>query len=339
MVEHSRRQALVGLAASPVLLSESACALPVSADQSIDPRKYGAKCDGIADDSDAIQRSIRECLSSNPPTPLIVPGPCLIKRSINLDREVDKSSQYFRIFGLGPAAGFVTDRPIAIFDSAISVEQDPRSAGFWFSNITFQGRHPEATVATGKLLRVTFSHCEFSAIRCLKTTLYAQEWAFFACYATRWSGIFFSSAGGYRVISSASKYQFGGSGFYIVDPTRQKAGCVGCSFLQDSYESNDGPFVTADQARALTVQSLYSEGNNDCVLDFSLKGPNRGIIVSGCLFNARDINRAKENFAEIQWGVTLSGTSISNVSEGRLHGGGQMKTGALISIGDTIINP
>lgn len=329
----------MGFAASSVLLSESACALPISAEQSIDPRKYGAKCDGTTDDSDAMQRAIRECLASDPPIPLIVPGPCLVTRPINLDREVDKSSHYFRIFGLGPGAGFVTDRPITLFDSALRVAQDPRSAGFWFSNITFQGRHPEATVASGKLLRVTFSHCEFSAIRCLETKLYAQEWAFFACYATRWGGTFFSSAGGYRVISSGSKYQFGGAGFYIVDPTRQKAGCVGCSFLQDSYESNDGPFVTADQARALTVQSLYSEGNNNCVLDFSLKGPNRGIIISGCLFNARDINRAKASFAEIRWGVTVSGTSLSNVSEGRLHGDEQLKSGALTSIGDTVINP
>jgi len=283
---------------------------------------FGAKLDGIADDSAALQRAVDACLTSAPACPLVIDGVCRVERPVYIDRRVDRTRGVFRIIGSGAFGGFVVAGNFALFDSRLLHASQPTSEHIWFQSIRFE-RTPSAPLATAlsdKFLRVQFHECEFEAIKVLNADRYAQEWHFSRCIAQRWPGAFFSSHGGYHIISQGGKYQNGGGAvFNIVDPTLNSAGCVGCSFHQDVTESNSGSFIRAAVVQGLSVAGLYSEGNHGPTLDFDNAAPNRGISVTGSMFARKDEDRGSSDLFDIRWGRIEAGHAAGNYSTGRLH--------------------
>lgn len=324
-----RRGLLTAALAVPLGTASAACAAKAEPQTLIDPRLFGAKCDGIADDSAAVQEAIDTCLSSDPPPMLVVTGPLRITRTLAIKRPVDKSKGRFRIVGTGGAAGFVTDRPIALFGAGGRVGRLPASEFVAFEDVRFEASDADlgARVMTGEFLRVEFAGCDFHAIRCVDSPIFAQEWRFYRCVARYWKGSFFRSRGGYNVVSHGGKYQHGsGRVFEIADPSGG-SGCVGCSFHQDIVEASLGPFLEASLVQGLSIAGLYSEGNAGPTLRFGSNGPNRGVNVSGCFFAPQDANKRRGDFFDIEWGRTVAGAASGNAALGGLHDNAQVGPG------------
>lgn len=301
----------------------------------IDPRLFGAICDSVTDDSAAVQAAIDKCLESDPPLMLTITGRLRITRTLIIKRPVDRSKGRFRIVGAGGAPTFVTDRPIALFGAGGQVGKVPTSEFVMFENVRFEASDGDlrARVMTGEFLRVEFAGCDFHAIRCLDSAIFAQEWRFHRCVARYWKGSFFRAAGGYAIMSHGGKYQHGvGRVFEILDPTGG-SGCVGCSFHQDIVEASLGPFVDAALVQGLSIAGLYSEGNAGPTLRFGSKGPNRGVNISGCFFAPQETNKRLAGFFDIEWGQTVAGFSSGNTALGGLHDNAQAGPG-LASSGD-----
>lgn len=331
----ARRGLLTAALIAPLGASGAACAARADAQSLIDPRLFGAACDGVADDSATVQTAIDKCLEHDPPLMLVVTGRLRITRTLIIKRPVDRSKGRFRIVGVSGAPAFVTDRPIAMFGAGERVGKVPTSEFVAFENVRFEASHGDvgASVMTGEFLRVEFTSCDFHAIRCLDSPIFAQEWRFYRCVARYWKGSFFRAAGGYAIVSHGGKYQHGvGRVFEIFDPTGG-AGCVGCSFHQDIVEASLGPFLDASLVQGLSIAGLYSEGNGGPTLRFGSNGPNRGINVSGCFFAPQDANKRLDNFFDIEWGRTVAGFTSGNTALGGLHDNTQAEPG-LISSGD-----
>lgn len=289
---------------------------------SISIREFGAHLDGTSDDSGALQRALNECMKDNSARSLLIDGPCRIDRTVFLDRPVDQTRGVLRIRGSGSFGGFIVAGNFALFDSRLANGGAPVSEHVWFQDIRFEAlaRATTSSALSEKFLRIRFHDCEFEHIRALASTNYAQEWQFHRCAAHRWPGTFFSSRGGYHITSTGSTYrQGGGDVFEILDPTLQKAGCVGCSFHQDISESNSGSFLKAAVVRGLSIAGLYSEGNASPTLDFESSAANHGISVSGCMFAPQDRNKKNPDFFDVRWGYIEGGHASGNYSTGRLH--------------------
>jgi hypothetical protein len=300
----------------------------------VDARHFGAVCDGVVDDTDALQAAIDKCLESNPPLMLAISGRVRVTRELKVKRNVDRSKGRFRIVGTGNAPAIVTDRALTLFGAGGPIEKFPSSEFISFEDIHFEAATSvaQAFVMSGAFLRVEFVGCDFHAIACVDSPIYAQEWRFYRCVARYWKGSFFRSAGGDAVTTHGSKYQHGGAVFEIVDPTGN-SGCVGCSFHQDIVESSLGPFLSASFVQGLSIAGLYSEGNGAATLRFGSKGPNRGINVSGCFFAPQDGNKGLPDFFDIVWGQTIAGFSSGNTALGGLHDDVQAGKG-FVTVGD-----
>lgn len=336
-----RRQILTSPAALVPFVPSSLRAMAMDkADNAHDPvflHDLGAKLDGLTDDSAALQRAVDICLAVNPARPLIVQGPCRVERSVLIDRPVDKTHGVFRVIGQGAKGGFVVAGNFALFDSNLDNPSAPLSEHVWFQSIRFEAIEtaPKATCLSDKFLRVQFHDCEFERIRALNGKKYAQEWHFSRCIVRRWTGSFFSSHGGYHIISTGGKYQNGaGTVFEIADPKLSAAGCIGCAFHQDIAEANTGSFLKAAIVRGLSVSGLYWEGNYGPAIDMDTSAPNQGVSVSGCMFVPQDENKAIKDFFDIKWGFIEAGHSGGNYSSGRLHHHRAANAGSLVIAGD-----
>ena len=103
----------------------------------VNVKSFGAVCDGIADDTTAVQAAINYCAANNWP-PLLVTGKCKITSSLIINRLVDQNSDEFFIVGDGPDAGFFTAGNVVIFNSTLPYTTDPQSEFVTFQNIRFE---------------------------------------------------------------------------------------------------------------------------------------------------------------------------------------------------------
>lgn len=284
-------------------------------------KDFGAACDGVTDDTAAVQAAINYCATFSQWPALLVPGKTRITASVNIDRMVDTTTSEFRIIGFGPAAGFYVDSAITIFNSTIAVTADPKS-----EHIAFEGIHFEASsaalsayVISKKFLRVRFDRCFFRRIRCLSATIYAQDYRFTNCKAAYWSGQFFASDGAFGIQSVASVFEFGGGGFYLVSPAGV-SGTVGCAFSHNIFEGSAGPFLSATSILGMQLHGNYFEGNTNPAISFEYNAlPHRGISHCGNFYASTAANLADASFYEIGWGRVEGAASSGNYANGRLH--------------------
>lgn len=317
--------AIAGIGAIPIAgvgqasTKPPAGAEPVEPDDCLDVRQFGARCDGRTDDADAVQAAVDAALNRQLPPSILISGTCYIGRSIKIVRPVDTTKTVFRIIGTGAGAGFKSNRATPMF---VGARRDgaPGTEFLRFEAIRFEGASANVgPVMSGDFLRITFAFCEFIAIGCLTSQIYAQEWRFIGCLARGWRGIFFSAAGGYNVTSSNSKYQFGGAVFKLVDPTLLKSGCVGCSFVQDIFEGSVGPFLQFELGKGVNVSNLHAEDIEQPTIIVGDRAQSVGVSISGCFFGTRPDNVKAADFGEIVWNRVNGGVSIGNVAVGHLH--------------------
>ena len=141
--------------------------------ETVSVTRFGAVCDGITDDSTAVQKAVNYCATFTRWPALRVPGRCLLASSVNIDRPVNGQTSEFRIIGEGPGAGFYTTGNVNMFDSTLATTTDPQSEFITFENIQFQSSSFFNTsyVLTPKFLRVKFINCFFYLIRCMNPAL------------------------------------------------------------------------------------------------------------------------------------------------------------------------
>ena len=287
--------------------------------ETISVKDFGALCDGVTDDTVAVQAAIDYCATFAQWPALIVPGKTLLTASINIDRLVDTTTSEFRIIGQGAGAGFYVTTGITMFTSTLPVTTSPQSEHIAFEGIQFECNSSAlfAYVVSEKFLRVRFSDCFFQAIKCYISTIYAQDFRFIGCKARGWAGAFFTSRGAFYIVSMACSYEFGEHGFYLGDPANT-VGVVGCSFHNNLFE-NSSTFITAGIIMGMSVQGNYFEYNSTASLAFNYSLANSGVIVSGNFFTTAPANIGNDNFFEVAWGDTVAAQVGGNHCIGRLH--------------------
>ena len=298
----------------------------------VDPRQFGAKCDGRTDDSVSVQRAIDACLAHSPPAILSLTGLAAIATPLIIDRKVDASVGRFRIAGNSGDSGLLALKPMTLVETVVGASLYPSSEFLSFERIRFvASRDGGAAALSSRFLRVQFVDCEFDAVRGCEGATYLQEWTLTRNLARHWRGSFVQAAGAFALRSLGNKFQYGGAVYDLADQSGQY-GCIGCTFDSDIMESCSGHYLGAEQTRAVNVRALYFEGNAGEAVVLNQKFPGSTVSVDGCFFQPQKQRADDPDLYSVRWGKTSVGTFRGNWSGGALGLGGE----AIASEGNVI---
>lgn len=235
---------------------------------------FGAACDGVTNDTAAVQAAINYCLSFTRPKTLRITGKCFVQSSLIINRLVDTAESDFRIVAEGEGAGFYTSGSITLFDSSLAYGAAnawgafaPCSEFISFENVHFEAANASdsAFALSGKFLRVKFLNCRFQKMKCVSaTTAYLQTWHFLGCNIRYCLGSpFVQGLGSFDVsfnhclienntllFKSIPLSPGGNSGFRLIDNviegvnvvagtgTMQVTGCNGVAIIGNHIEQN-----------------------------------------------------------------------------------------------------
>jgi hypothetical protein len=288
-------------------------------EQVVSVMDFGATCDGVTDDSAAVQAAVNYCLTFNGAKSLLVPGKCRLASSIIINRLVDSTTTRFRIIAEGSDAGFYTTTNVVMFDTTLPVTTDPQSENISFEGVTFStdnNTRNTYVLAAGKFLRMQFINCDFQLIRCMYSlSVYAQTYHFYQCRARYWLDTFFQSDGTYD-FHAEFDMKGGGDGFRFVSATRP---VLRADLTNGTWEGCSGSYITAGNASGLTIANNYIEYNGSVALNFDAGYASSSITVNGNIFVQTAPQIADPNFFDIQWGETTRAVSFGNYCNGRLH--------------------
>jgi len=301
---------------------------------SVNIKDFGAVCNGVTDDSAAVQLCVNHCLTFDPPAVMEVPGPTKLGSSINIDRTVDGAAcnAFFYIEGRGTGASFLVTAGLTMFSSTLSAGNNPASQMVFFQNITFRASTPSLpayAVDGNKFLRMMFSGCVFHRIKAAVSTWYLQTWYFQQCRAYGYLGTFLSSTGGaYDVKLNQCWAEAGGEFLYLVcndafspDPV------LGCSVTNCLLQSLTGDVITADRCQGLNISSNYFEGNGGVEMKFDTARnaanltPNGAITITANMISPTVANYGNPAYYPIRWGRSVNGFATGNylVNGSNLH--------------------
>lgn len=304
---------------------------------------FGAVCDGVTDDTVAVQAAVTYCLTDPlRPRPLIIPGQCKLTAPIKIDQTgvsvITLKLSDFRIIGLGKMAGFYADTPIVMFSA--SADHSTQSVS---SNISFEGlvfeiplRTINAFVLDGAYIQVKFQNCRFDRIKCQNTTgVNTFSYSFLACEMRNWDGNWFDLK-----YTSANDITFSNcyanAGYNLVD-----LGIVQTfTFVDNTAETMQGRPITLNGGRGILIAGNYFEDNNKALAqsyDIDLASgafPVSGSFVSGNLFYLSDAQAVNPTEYAVNYGTPVAAVSTGNWCLGKLSRTVSPTLGSFMSFGD-----
>ena len=322
---------MAGEARSTAFIPQLTGGVPTDAQTKMSERvsvmDFGAKCDGVTDDSAAVSLAISELSKSPIPKTLFIPGVCLLAAPVLIDRLVDdpKFQSYLTIEG----GAFLINFTGVMFTSTLSDPENPKSSMVQFLNVTFEATVPElySYVLDGtKFLRMQFLGCCFNKIRLLSSDRYVQSVYVQSSNARRYYGNFITCTEGcYDIRLQGSVFEQAGPCASLTSAAN-KAYVGGCNISNNLIEGiHTGPALTLDAIRGITIGGNYFEANAfedikmDTAKNLSGECVNMGVAVFGNFSQPTESTNAKPNFRAIRWGYCFAGRSSSNWSGGRLH--------------------
>lgn len=252
--------ALTGAELAPIVQDNVTKKVAVSSiTQGINVKSFGAVCDGIADDTAAVQAAINYCAANNWPT-LLITGKCKITSSLIINRLVDQNSDEFIIAGIGPDAGFFTAGNVVIFDSSLAYSTAPQSEFVTFLNIRFESSSffNASYVLSPNFLRIKFQNCVFFLIRCVISPIYSQTLYFLDCNIRNNPPNFINVNGLYDVKFTHCIIE---NGFTIVRCIDLARGTNGLSFTSCVIEGIQGSICDITGATGFAVTNCHLESN------------------------------------------------------------------------------
>ena len=252
--------ALTGAELAPIVQDNVTKKVAVSSiTQGINVKSFGAVCDGIADDTAAVQAAINYCAANNWPT-LLITGKCKITSSLIINRLVDQNSDEFIIAGIGPDAGFFTAGNVVIFNSSLAYSTAPQSEFVTFLNIRFESSSffNASYVLSPNFLRIKFQNCVFFLIRCVISPIYAQTLYFLDCNIRNNPANFINVTGLYDVKFTHCIIE---NGFTIVRCIDLARGTNGLSFTSCVIEGIQGSICDITGATGFALTNCHLESN------------------------------------------------------------------------------
>lgn len=296
---------------------------------SVTDAPFNAKCDGITDDTAAVQAALDFCSGVAVNRVLRIPGKCYITAPLIVNRLVETTTGEFLIIGDGPQGGFYTDQAIKIFSTTIANGTDPQSEGIKFQNVRFEASNAAlaAYCFSQDFLRLKFVSCYFRKIKVVSSTIYLQDWKFLHCNFRYWAGTTFAAGDGQKQVFGCvwtnCTWEFGEAGFRGVP--------VGCAFVGNLFEGST-QFIWQAGCAGLTITGNYTEGNTlpDYVFtDIPNGGAARGIFFAGNFMQVSTLA-----FYNIGLGDVRGMVSQGNTCNGNMFNMASTRFGRLISIND-----
>ena len=330
-VSIDRRQALRAASAFGGLVasvgSVPAAAEAAAAGWGVDPARFGARYDGVSDDTNALQKAIDACAANGRWTDLIVSGPLAISKPIMIDRPVDRSSGIFRILGNG-AGRLIQKGDHPIFDSRLPMQDHPVSEYVSLINLAVAGNKP---LFSPKFLRIQIDGCFFDKCNLIETNRYVQS-----LEITR--SRFVGGAQGGAIISARQAYDvritncnFERTGRIIRFDSANSVCICGCVM-----ETCHTPIIDIDGVNGMVFNGNYTEGNGGSTIVLgSRMGKSLGISIFGN--NLKGVQPSKKGEAEIVLGRSSGVASGGNFCAGNLYDTGYVALGELQSMADEAV--
>lgn len=303
---------------------------------------FGAVCDGVADDTAAVQAAVTYCLTDSlRPRALIIPGQCKLTSSIKIDQSVSVTTLKlgdFRIIGVGKMPGFYTTTPIVMFSATENHTTQSVSSNISFEGIVFNNndRTVNAFVTDGAYIQVKFQNCRFNRIKCMNTTgINTFSYSFLACEMRNWDGDFFSlSFTTANDITFSNCYANNGYNLVVLSIVQT------FNFIDNTVESLIGRPVTLGGGRDILITGNYFEANRSglgLAYDLQLASgsyPLYGCVVQANLFYLTAAQVVDVGDYAVNYGQPVSATSIGNWCVGKLTNITSPTLGSFMSIGD-----
>lgn len=304
----------------------------------VDTRQWGAKGDGVTDDTSRIQAAVTYCTATTRAIPLVVSGKVRLTAPINIDRLVDTSQNEFRVVANGTDSGFFSDGNIEMFTSSLPMGVDPISEFVTFENLTFTSSvaTSQPRVLSKKFLRIKFLNCYFKNVKCMISDTYVQTMYFSNCNIRTWEGHWLLASHGFDIDMNGCIAEHGNG--YVLHLIN---GCYSVRVRGSLVEGSGGGAILTGNAKQLTIDGCYFELNTLPSLEFAAGLPNESISVINCFFGSSAANIANPAFFEINWGSTKHAYSSGNHHlDGRLHGNAGLPAGfpsvqGMDSLGDS----
>lgn len=303
---------------------------------------FGAVCDGVADDTAAVQAAVNFCLTDPiRPRPLVIPGQCKLTEPINIDQTVSvvtlKLSD-FRIIGLGKMAGFYVSTPIVMFSASANHTTQSVSSNISFEGLVFESsdRTINAFVMDGAYIQVKFQNCRFDRIKCMNTSgINTFSYSFLGCEMRNWNGVWFDlkfTTANDITISNC----YANAGFNLVD-----LGIVQTfTFVDNTVESLQGRPITLSGGRGILIAGNYFEANRSALgqaYEVNLASgafPVNGCFVTGNLFYLDAAQVVDPADFAVNYGSPVSAVSSGNWCPGKMNRTVSPTLGSFMSFGD-----
>lgn len=292
----------------------------------VDPIHFGARYDGVSDDSAALQRAVDACAEGGGQwRNLVISGPLLIARSVMIDRPVDRSLGIFQIAGVGNGRLLGKGRA-PLFDSRLPMQKDPVSEYVRICDLAVSGG--ACPLFSEKFIRIQIENCFFDESVVLISRHYIQSLEI--------SSSRFIGKSNYYIIHSNDAYNIN-----IDNCNFERSGKLlkidnsasGISIDRNVFETCDAPIIDINGVNGLNFNGNYTEYNEGpAILLGNDLGKSRGISIFGN--NLKGTHGEGGRQCEIVLGRAEGVASGGNYCSGNLYDTSYLRLGGMRSMGD-----